>query len=340
MKRILTLLVALTLLGTLCLSVSAETEEKNLVILGDSIATGHSLPDYNSSGNPKSLVSWSTLLAQTYGAKQYNLAVDGDTVGDLIDVMMSATAQSALAKADLVCLSIGGNDFLQTMSAALGSGTFDRERIEADGEALLAQIGAKLDTAFTTLKARVPEGTPILTQTLYNPYRYFTVSLFDNLSIGDWIGAFIDRFNATLKQKSADHGILCVDVAATFAGEQGRSYLFDSCESGTPPTVLLAFSQSDPHPTEAGHRAIFDTYVAEAGAVLRAALSASQQGPEKPTLSTSPDESAPEEPSETVTSDASSTDGAKEFPCLAIGVGLIAVSTLAILATKILRRRK
>ena len=84
MKRILTLLVALTLLGTLCLSVSAETEEKNLVILGDSIATGHSLPDYNSSGNPKSLVSWSTLLAQTYGAKQYNLAVDGDTVGDFL----------------------------------------------------------------------------------------------------------------------------------------------------------------------------------------------------------------------------------------------------------------
>ena len=76
-------MLAVTLV--LALSSSAmfvSTSDKGtLLILGGSIATGHSLPDYDSSGNPKSEYSWATLLSKTYGAEQVNLEYeDGATV--------------------------------------------------------------------------------------------------------------------------------------------------------------------------------------------------------------------------------------------------------------------
>ncbi len=251
---------------------SEAPEKGTLVILGDSIGTGHSLPDYNSSGNPKSQYSWATLLSEKYGAKQINFAVDGDTTSDLLAVVNNASKRRVIEKAKVICISIGGNNFLQLMGGLVLSGSvFDAEAVESAYIKMQEAAERDLDAIFAELKEINPDAK-VLVQTLFEPYRYFEVQVTPDQTVAEWMGAFIDRYNAVLTAKAEAHGFTVVEVARKFETDGKENWVYASMNEGTLADVIAAFATANPHPTKDGHKGIFDAYCETAGEIFTAAF--------------------------------------------------------------------
>lgn len=270
------LLIFTMLLSAFSIAISAASATSTngtLLILGDSIATGHSLPDYNSSSNPKSQYSWATLLSNTYNAKQVNLAVDGNTTADLLGVVRNSSNYNSISQADVICVSIGGNNFLQLMGALYAQNAlYDPEQVEAAYTAMQIAAESDLDGIFTGLKYYNPDAD-ILMQTMFEPYRYFTVEISAGVTVAEWMGAYINRYNTMLKTKAESYGFTVVDVAAKFRTDGQRSWLYDSMSEGTPAEAIIAIGQANPHPTKEGHQGIFEAYQSTAGTILSSAFS-------------------------------------------------------------------
>lgn len=270
-------LLAASLAASVGVTCRAAEKKGVLVVLGDSIATGHSLPDYNSGGNPKSKHSWSTLLAEKYGAKQVNLAVDGDTTSDLLLVVRNVTNRRKIEKADVICVSIGGNNFLQMMTVLVASGSmFSSDEVEKSYVQMETAAKSDLDAIFAELKEINPDAT-VMVQTLFEPYRYFTVPITVDKTVAEWMGAYVERYNAVLTARANEYGITVIDVAAKFENDGDKTWLYSSMESGTLIQAIAALVSSNPHPTLNGHRGIFDAYVEAADAVLAKAFAADEE---------------------------------------------------------------
>ncbi len=253
-------------------SAAAASDKGTLVILGDSIGTGHSLPDYNSNGNPKSQYSWATLLSEAYGAKQVNLAVDGDTTSDLLEVISGVGNRRIISKAKVICISIGGNNFLQMMSRLLLSGSMlNEEAVESAYLEMQSAAESDLDAIFAALKEINPDAE-VLVQTLFEPYRYFTVQITPDKTVAEWMGSFIDRYNEVLKATAASHGFTVVDVARKFETDGGENWVYSSMREGTLAEAVAALAISNPHPTKDGHRGIFEAYRETANEIFTAAF--------------------------------------------------------------------
>ena len=110
MKKLLTYISAVTTLVMLlscfaCFSVSADKQEINAItLLGDSITYGYGLEENQH--------NYGWYLGEYYGAEVENLAQNGLTSEELIDMLETDDVQQAVKNADMVCLSIGGNDLL------------------------------------------------------------------------------------------------------------------------------------------------------------------------------------------------------------------------------------
>ena len=237
-----------------------DTRRGNLLILGDSIATGYGLSDYSSTAIPKATKSWSTLLSEKYGANQFNYAVDGATVSDLLYKVNRSDSEIDIADADVICISIGGNAFLnfleqstQDMSAISG--------IDAQAEELLAELSEELEEVFSVLREKNPTAT-ILVQTLFHPFQDWTADAecigHAGSTIGEWMGIYVNAYNEILKEKIEKHGFLCIDVAKEFE-EIGTPNLVDTKVYETLEAILDDIDNIAPHPTQAGHEEIYKT---------------------------------------------------------------------------------
>ena len=102
-------------------SMEEYTEYRSLTILGDSIASGCMLPQYEPGNNYSSPLSFGNMLGSEFESYQ-NFAVDGRTTAELLDALKSSEELSeAVSNSDVVVISIGGNDFLQPMISAMMS---------------------------------------------------------------------------------------------------------------------------------------------------------------------------------------------------------------------------
>jgi len=343
--------VAFVLLATIMLSAvgavgssAVQTEPATLLILGDSIATGHSLEDYNSQGNPKSRYSWATLLAESYAAKQINLAVDGDTTANLLEVVQAPAKRNTIAQADVICISIGGNNFLQLMGQLFAAGTiFTPDAVDSAYAEVQAAAQQDLDDIFAKLHSINPEAK-ILVQTLFAPYRYFTVEIEPGKTIAEWMGVYVDRYNAMLKERAEAVGVTVVDVGETFKTRGQESWLYASMSDGTLNEAILALAQANPHPTKEGHRAIFETYCETADALLTQALAS------KPVSSQTEEPIETEEP--TVTEEVSESEAETDEPptdtnrprgkviAIAAGIGVLLAATVGACAVVLIKKNK
>lgn len=103
--------------AALTLTVTAWADYGSVTVMGDSIATGYGLDGYTPGDNYSAAESFGSIISG--GCYSYlNLAVDGRTTVGLIDALESELAD-AVTRSDQVIVSIGGNDFLQPMQAAL-----------------------------------------------------------------------------------------------------------------------------------------------------------------------------------------------------------------------------
>ncbi len=133
LSRSAAFLTALTLLSG-SLSVTANAEDRlKIVVLGDSISTGYSVDDTLTG-------SYADIVATYYGADVTSFAQDGFTSADLLAQLSDSTVLSAVAEADVVLVTIGGNDILQPV---LKNDVVDATQYK-DMHQLIAELGGDL----------------------------------------------------------------------------------------------------------------------------------------------------------------------------------------------------
>lgn len=170
-----------------------KSEMKSLVLLGDSIATGCMLPDYVAGDNYSAPLSFGNMLGAEF-ENYANFAVDGRTTEELLsslegDEDSDKALSEALSSADVIVISIGGNDFLMPMvTAILNDETLNFTATESDTELSEEDFQKALDAALEAAKAvdvsrtfdnigkctakitEINPATKIILMTVYNPF--------------------------------------------------------------------------------------------------------------------------------------------------------------------------
>ena len=159
MKKILCVLLSALLAFACTLPAFAADGAKNYVVLGDSIAQGSGL--YNSDQ-----AAYGRIVADTNGYNYANFGVNGLRSWDLIEQLKTDPVASAVAAADIVSLSIGGNDYLQQdlpkIFSDIARGDYKIiNDIQNNFRGYFAEI-------ISLLKAANPD-VALFVQTLYNP---------------------------------------------------------------------------------------------------------------------------------------------------------------------------
>lgn len=128
LKSAAALLAAISLMsGAVPFEASAE-ETMSVVALGDSITTGYSKDGSLAAG-------YAEIVSDYYGAELLNLAQDGLTSAGLLEQLSDASVQEAIAGADVVLVTIGGNDILQLV---LNNDYIDATKYEDMGQLISA----------------------------------------------------------------------------------------------------------------------------------------------------------------------------------------------------------
>ena len=196
-KRILAVLLSAVLLLGLA-GTAAAADRPFYLVLGDSIAFGSGL------SNPREAV-YGKVVADTNGYDYANYAVPGHTTANLLKRMENEAVRDAIARADIISISIGGNNFLLgNLNALLFDGIVKQDYQKLD--AIAAGFYDDLDTIVTTIRAQNATAAIVL-QTLYNPQTGY---------IGDVYQQGADRLNKALRAYDEAHPgtILIADVGA------------------------------------------------------------------------------------------------------------------------------
>ena len=200
MKKTLCLLLSACLLFACILPAFAE-DAKHYVVLGDSIAQGYGV--YN-----RDDAAYGRIVADTNGYTYANYGVNGLRSWDLIELLKRDDAAADVAKADIVSLSIGGNDYLQQnlpkIFADVSQGDYKIVNdIQDNFRGYFAEI-------IGMLKAANPDAA-LFVQTLYNP-RYD--------ALRDFYGLATARINAVITEYlEADPGVFyLVDTVPVMEG--------------------------------------------------------------------------------------------------------------------------
>lgn len=161
MKKVISLALSLLLVFS-CISFvfAEETEEPeilNYVVLGDSIAYGAGLM------NPQEAV-YGKIVANTNGYNYSNFAINGSKTVDLINRLGQSNVREAIAEADIISISIGGNDLLKNLLSLIptlmvGNKSVLNKRIES--------MYSNITTSIEMIRELNPDAE-ILLQTIYN----------------------------------------------------------------------------------------------------------------------------------------------------------------------------
>lgn len=86
---------------------TADAADGEIVVaLGDSITSGYSM-------DGSLILPYTDMVSGYYGAELINLAENGATTGDLLTKLSDSNVQQTIASADVILVTIGGNDILQ-----------------------------------------------------------------------------------------------------------------------------------------------------------------------------------------------------------------------------------
>lgn len=205
MKRLTKIVAVVLSLVMLCGVVPAFAADAKpvYVVIGDSIAAGTGLqaPDKNSYG---------ALVAATNGYEYINYAIPGHTTKNLMKIITENEAAIAdLERADIISMSIGGNNFLLgNLPMLLMNGLKgDYSPIEK----ILEDFRVDFDIIVTRLRELNPDAV-ILLQTLYNPnYRPYVREVYQ---------AGVVRLNPVYRSYDGQNGFHVIDVEPVFEGHK------------------------------------------------------------------------------------------------------------------------
>ncbi len=231
-NKFLSLLLAVVMVFTLCVpAFAAQEDTTKLVVLGDSIAQGYGL---GSGRDDWYNLCYGKLIADANGYDYVNHAIGGHTTYNLNNRLEEEVVISDVADADIIAVSIGGNNFLLggMMQMALEGILFKKyDLIEKTIDEFYVDFGLAIDK----IKAINPEAL-LLVQTLYNPR--------DDL-LGTVYQYAVDLLNETIRNVAAERNgaYTVVEVYSAFEGH-------------------MEYIQGDQiHPNDAGHYVIATEYL-------------------------------------------------------------------------------
>lgn len=204
MKKLISLFSAAMII-VLSLSINSYANEEKLfyMVLGDSIAYGEGLK------NPQE-ACYGKYVADTNGYDYKNYAVSGQKSSELLAMISEESLVSDLKKADIICISIGGNDFLKNNPSDL---IFDAvlENDYSGFDKVAVDFYANLCGIVDSIK-NVNKNAVILIQNLYNP---------QNGELKDIIQNGVDRLNDALYRYEENNPdkIVVVDVQSALKGD-------------------------------------------------------------------------------------------------------------------------
>ena len=280
-KRILSTLLALCLALSLlpASALAAGGEQKSYVALGDSITTGYGLAE-NETGFAKQ-------VADSNGYTLTNLAQDGATSSMLLTSLSDSEVSSAIASADLITVTIGGNDLMDALYAYLAEEYNTQNSTDITAEDVKASLageeGAVVKqitmlffsisnisdfqsssiaiSAYDTLWdnfveiietiREINQNAQLIVVNQYNPYSHLTTGI-SGLNLSSVISAFdsaVQALNVGISSGEAIAGYTVADVYTKF--EQAES---NPCNASVSPSINLDF-----HPNATGHGLIADT---------------------------------------------------------------------------------
>lgn len=204
-KKIIAVLMSTALLFGLLGVLAGAADKPVYLMLGDSIAFGSGL------ANPREAV-YGKIVADTDGFEYLNYAVPGHTTGNLLRRMENETVREGIARADIVCVSIGGNNFLLgNLNGLMYDWLVKGDASRFDG--IAESYAADLDTIVGTIRGLNPDAAIVL-QTLYNPQTGYVGEVYQQGS---------DRINAVVRAYAEAHPgeILIADVGAALTDKDG-----------------------------------------------------------------------------------------------------------------------
>ena len=228
MKKIFSVILALVLCLSTFVTASAVTDKPFYLVLGDSIAYGSGL------GNPTE-ACYGKIVADTNNYEYVNYSVPGHTTTNLIARLGQPEVVEALEKADIISISIGGNNFLLGNLMQL---IFNA--MVLNNYAPLDDIAAGFYEDFSTIVDTINEHNSdavILMQTLYNPQSGYLREPYQMAA---------DRLNAEIRRFAEENPgeIVIVDVG-TALGDDPANYADDDIHPSANGNMIIAQSVLD-----------------------------------------------------------------------------------------------
>ena len=177
------------------------------VVLGDSIGYGAGVL------NPDE-ACYGRIVADTNGYDYQNHAVSGNKTEHLLRHLDRAEVSAAVKQADIISISIGGNDYLtDNVTGLVLDATFRNDYSRMDK--ITAQLKLNFAAIIEKIRALNPDAV-ILMQTLYNPGTGINKAPYQ---------AATNRLNDLIRDYLASHpgAFTIVDVAAAFGTD--RTYI-------------------------------------------------------------------------------------------------------------------
>lgn len=224
MKRFTAIILSFTMIFCLFgICGYAESKKSFYLVLGDSIAYGSGISNSREA-------CYGKIVADTNGYDYANHAVPGHTTANLINRLSDEAVVADLKKADIISISIGGNDFLLGNLIGL---MFDS--IVLGDHTKYDKIAEGFYTNFCIIVDLINTHNPdavILMQTLYNPQSGYLRAPYQE-------GA--DRLNEAIRKYDAEHPdeIVIVDVG-TALGDDMSNYAGDEIHPSAAGNEIIA----------------------------------------------------------------------------------------------------
>lgn len=210
-KIIAVILTAVIALSAIMPATVSAGGKLNYLVLGDSIGVGAGIVNSDEA-------CYGRIVADTNGYNYENHAVSGYSSSALLAHMKLPNVRNSIKDADIISLSIGGNDFLTSNMVQLGF-----EAAILNDFSTFDKIAESFYENYCEIIAEIKELNPnavILAQTLYNPM---------NNAISDFYQEGVNRLNSCYRRYLSEHpgSIHIVDVAGAFAGHP--EYIATDC---------------------------------------------------------------------------------------------------------------
>ncbi len=251
-------------------SVSAKQDPEYILMLGDSIASGYGLAEGE--------YRYADYLKEYLGMESIDYAKPGQTTGELLELLNNEEVQIDIPLASVICVSIGGNDLIDTVEGYLNTlletynttnGTsltlkeYVQTVVAVDDNlqtTMILKLTSLLNKAANTYKTNIQQieaslleqnpDAKIVVQTVYNPINMENpvVNGVDYSSKLKQIRKFASEQLLTLNDAlQQTEGLTYVDVNAAF---KDTEWVYTNMDPSN------GFWQMDVHPNALGHAVI------------------------------------------------------------------------------------